>query len=262
MKKTLYLILLCFIQQTSYAQNCSVNFNYGIVIDPKNIRMLDQGMTYIQINQDQQLFVRGREITLSTAQQKQLEHYSIGIREQIPEIVSIAIEGVDIALKAVNKVISGLTGENSATHQKIQEKFEEIKWRIRARFNHSNQNYYLASQDLDDFDDLLSGEFEQEIEEIITESVGTILMAVGESILNSNKNDTLSNSEERVTTFDQKMKHIGKNLKIDVDSSITALESKAEQFCLSLVELNKVEAQLQQTIPELKNYNLIETQQY
>jgi hypothetical protein len=242
------------------AQHCFANVNYGIVIDPKNIRMLDHGMTYVQINNNQQLFIKGREVKLSPEQLDLINKYSLGIRQQIPEIVSIAIEGVDIGLKAVNKVIGGLTGENSATHQKIQEKFEEIKWRIRARFNHSDQNYYLAPQDLDNFGELFTGEFEQEIEEIISESIDTILMAVGEAILKSNETENTNSSEARLTTFDQRIENISQDLKVEIGSSITTLESKAEEFCLNLVALNKIESQMQEIIPELKNFNLIETQ--
>ena len=104
----------------SLAKQCSVNLNYGVIIDPSHIRIIDHGKTIIQINGSSQLFVEGREITLNTEQQELINDFASGIRTQIPAIVSIAIEGVDIGLKAVNKVIGGLTGENSASQQKVQ----------------------------------------------------------------------------------------------------------------------------------------------
>ena len=252
-----FIVTACLFSNVLFAKQCSVNFNYGIVIDPSHIRMLDHGQTYVQINNDKQLFISGREIELTLKQQTLINDYALGIRTQVPEIVSIALEGVDIGLKAVNKVIGGLTGENSASHQKIQQRFEEIKMRIYMRFNHSDQNYYLARQDFDNFDELFSGEFEQELEEIISESVGTILMAVGEAMITTDNSEL--NTEQRALNLEQRMKNMGKELELEVVSQTNALESKADKFCQSLMELNEIEDQLQQNITELSTFNLLET---
>jgi len=241
-----------------FAQQCSIHFNYGVIIHPTHIRMVEHSRTEVQINNAKQLFIRGREIPLSDEQQQLLTHFSTELRQQLPSIVSIAIEGVDIALKAVNEVIGGLTGENSASQQKVQAKFEELKWRTRARFNHSANNYYIAPQDFTDLDGIFAGQFEQEIEEIITTSIGTILTAVGESILSDNNHNEYG-SEERITTIDERFSNISKGLELDISKRAKALDKKATKFCLKLNELDKIEAQLQQAIPALKSYNLIKT---
>jgi len=254
------LSLLLFTSLTSFgiqAEQCSVNFNYGVIIDPNHIRMIDHGNTIVQINNENQLFVEGREIELNHEQQQLIKQFSLGIRDQIPEIVSIAIEGVDIGLKAVNKAIGSLTGENSASQQKIQTKFDELKWRIRTRFNQSANNYYIAPQDFADFDDIFTGEFEQEIEEIISDSIGTILLAVGEAMIGDNTNS--SGGEQRISTFDERMETMGKDLELEISASANALEKKAEQFCLKLTELDKVESKIQRSINQLSQFNLIKS---
>ncbi|MCI2285084.1 YggN family protein [Colwellia sp. MSW7] len=255
----LLLQLLVFYLPSFYilAEPCSVNFNYGVIIDPQHIRMTDHGKTVVQINNEIQLFVEGREIELTHEQQQLIKQFSLGIRAQLPEIVSIAIEGVDIGLKAVNKAIGGLTGENSASQQKIQASFDELKWRIRTRFNQSANNYYIAPQDFADFDDIFTGEFEQEIEEIISESIGTILLAVGEAIISNNSES--NSTEQRLSTFDDRMEIIGKDLELEISASANALEGKAEKFCLTLAALDEIENKIHRTIKPLKQFNLIET---
>lgn len=253
---SLVIALLPFCGQ-AYAQECSINLNYGVIIAPQNIRMIDEAQTKVQINNSRQLFIKGREIFLSRDQQELLNTFSLGIRQQVPEIVSIAIEGVDIGLKAVNEVVAGLTGENSAAQQKVQAKFDELKWRIRARFNQSANNYYIAPQDLNDFDEMFKGEFEQEIEEMISTSIGTILEAVGQSILKDDKNEY--GGETRIGTFDKRLTTISKDLELEVTERAKALDVKAALFCQKLSELDKIEAQLHHAIPELSPYNLIET---
>lgn len=253
----LFFIFTTLVSAVAQAEQCTVNFNYGVIIDPQHIRMIDHGKTIVQINHDTQLFVEGREIELIAEQQQLINTFAIGIREQVPEIVSIAIEGVDIGLKAINKAIASLTGENSASQQKIQTKFDELKWRIRTRFNQSANNYYIAPQDFADFDNIFTGEFEQEIEEIISDSIGTILSAVGEAILSDN-NDSRS-SEQRLSTFDHRMETLGKDLELEISASANALEGKAEKFCLKLTELDLIENKIHHAIKPLSQFNLIET---
>ncbi|GAA6173972.1 hypothetical protein NBRC116592_36420 [Colwellia sp. KU-HH00111] len=249
-------LLIAFICFNSHAKQCSVHFNYGVIIDPDHIRMIDHGQTVIQINGTTQLFVKGREQVLNTEQQQLINQFTQGIRSQVPEIVSIAIEGVDIGLKAVNKAIGSLTGENSASQQKIQTKFDELKWRIRTRFNQSANNYYIAPQDFADFDDIFTGEFEQEIEEIISDSIGTILLAVGEAMISD---DSSYGSEQRLATYDDRIETMGKDLELEISASTNALAQKAEAFCLKLSELDKVESEIHRSIKALKQFNLIET---
>jgi len=250
------IIVSTLICSNAIAKQCDVNFNYGVVIDPSHVRMLEHGNTFVQVNGQNQLFVNGREIVLDQAQRELLTQYIIGIRQQVPEIVSIAIEGVDIGLKAVNQVIGGLTGENSASHQKFQQKFDEMEAHLRKRFNHSDSSYYIGAQDFDDFGEIFAGEFESEIEEIVTDSIGSILVAVGEAITDD---DDTKTSEKRENTFDERMSSMGKDLKLEITSRVNSLEQKAEHFCQSLIELDRIETKLQQSIYQLLEFDLIKT---
>jgi hypothetical protein len=252
---TFALIVMTLVISNASAQQCDINFNHGVVINPSHVRILKESQTYVQINNNRQLFIRGREIVLNEEQRQLLTQYSEGIRKQIPEIVAIAIEGVDIGLKAVNNVIAGLTGENSASHQKIQERFDEMQYRLRERFNHSDTNYYIASQDFDDFDEIFAGAFEQEIESIVTESIGTILIAVGEAMTTNEE----SSSEQRVETFDQRIKGMEKDLQLEIEPRAKEIELKAVQFCKSLKKLDQLESKLQESIRQLNEFDLIQT---
>ena len=240
---------------STYAAHCDVNFNYGVVIDPSHLRIIKHGQTLVQINNEQQLFIKGKEISLSSKQKQDLMLYAQGIRTQVPEIVSIAIEGIDLGLKAVNKIIGSLTGENSATHQKIQEKFSEIQARLRLRFNQSDQNYYIAPQDFDDFDQIIAGDLEQEIQEIVNDSIGTILTAVGEAITTNDEEDL----EHRVETMTERIEKISENIDVKIDNPADKLNDKTIRFCDNLIKLDHKESSMQHSIPILAPYDLIRT---
>jgi hypothetical protein len=66
-------------------------------------------------------------------------------------------------------------------------------------------------------------------------------------------------SEERISSSDERLSNLSKGLDLEVSKRAKALDKKATNFCLQLNELDKIESQLHQAIPMLKNYNLIET---
>jgi len=256
--KSLYslVFILIFFSNQSKANSCNVNFNYGVIIDPAHIRIIEHGQTEVQINHQHQLFIQGKEIFLSNSQQILVDKYTIGIRDQVPAIVAIATEAVDMGLKSVSKIIAGLTGENSASHQKFQGKLSELQWRIKSRFNQTAKSYYIAPQDFDNLDEIFKGEFEDEIEEIVTDSLGTILMAVGEAM--STKSADEDNVELRLDAIGDKIEAIGKDLELELGSSTQSLKSKAATFCQNLIELNDAETLMQSSIPQLLKFDLIE----
>ena len=251
------LLMGCALFSTPSSAHCNIHLNYGVVIDPGHIRILEEGITYVQFSKSGQLFVNGREIQLNDAQQALIKEYATGIRKQVPELVNIAIEGVELGLKAVNKVIAGLTGENSAAHQKLQQRFEELHWRIRKRFNHSDNSYYIAPQDLDDFDEIFAGEFEQEIEEIVTKSIGSILGAVGEAVTNQEVEP--QSSEQRAGNIGDGVEAMGDDLALEINSKTSSLESKADAFCNKLIELDIIESEIQKQISALNQFNLFDS---
>lgn len=249
-----FILIVTLFSSTVFAEQCDINFQYGVIMTPEQVRFLKHDKTYVQINNQEQLFINGREVELSHEQKQLIAEYTEGIQAIVPQLVSIAIDSVDIGLKAVNKVVGGLTGENSESHQKVQKQFEEMQWRLRKRFNHSDNSYYVAPQDFDDFDQLFAGEFEKELEQIITTSLGSILMAVGEAMANRDE----GSSESRANTFDDRIEALADDLEVEITTRAQEIETKASEFCKELQTLNTLESEIKTTIPQLTDFNLIE----
>jgi len=260
LKHVVFPILLGVLMSFSVqAEKCDVSFKYGVIIDPSHVRLLKDGVTYIQINQNQQLFISGREIILNGNQTALLSEYSKNLHKQVPEIVSIAIEGVDVGLDAVNKSISGLTGEYSESQQLFQKRFNDMQSSLRGRFNHSEQSYFISSQNFNDFDEIFSGEFEKEIEHIVTQSLGSILMAVGDAMVKRTDRDQDKKTENKKSKLNDKMTNLEKELISELSTKTHALDQKAKVFCQNLKELGKLENKIRSSIPNLSQLNLIET---
>jgi len=80
---------------------CDVELSHGLIITDDVIRILDKGQTRVQINNNNQLFIRGYWVDLSTEESKVLQQFSNGIRHTVPELVNLATDGVNLGLSAI-----------------------------------------------------------------------------------------------------------------------------------------------------------------
>jgi len=225
----------------SFANECNFQLKHSIIISPEHIRILDDGKTIMQFNGKSQLFIQGREITLSEQQRRLITEYVQTIRQQIPEIIDMTIEGFDVGLETISQTITNVTGENSSAHQKLQKRFEEIQWQVRAKLNHMDENYYIAPQNLNDLGNFISELLEKEVEVIVNESLGSLF------IPNSNSRTNPPSSNSKFQTLIEKVKFALK-------SKTTRFESKS--VCLSLEKLNFIERKTTNQIEELSDFEL------
>ena len=70
---------------------CEVELRHGLIITDDVIRIVDKGQTRVQINNDNQLFIRGYWIDLTSDETLVLKQFSAGIRDTVPELVELAM---------------------------------------------------------------------------------------------------------------------------------------------------------------------------
>lgn len=254
----LSLLPFCFLLSFSNvlsANNCDITFNNGVIVDPAHIRILKKSTsTSIQITHNEQLFVSGREITLSSQQSALVSQYSKTLRELIPQIVTIAMEGFDLRVKAVNKPIKSKQLKGDEPNKSFQKRFNEMQWHFREKLSFSKNSYYIAQQNFNDFDKIFSSEYQKEIEQIVTQSLGSIIVAVGDAMVeqtgvNQPKNTLINNNE--ITNFE-------KELIAELAIQAQTLNRKANIFCSRLKALNIFEEQLRSNIPQLALLDVIQ----
>ncbi|TMO47106.1 hypothetical protein CWC23_18270, partial [Pseudoalteromonas ruthenica] len=95
---------------TALAQKpCDVELRHGLIITDDVIRIVDKGQTRVQINNNNQLFIRGYWVDLGDDESKVLEQFSQGIRQTVPELVNLATDGVNLGLSAIEQVVEGMS---------------------------------------------------------------------------------------------------------------------------------------------------------
>ncbi|UAA40833.1 YggN family protein [Paraneptunicella aestuarii] len=240
---------------TSYAQaelQCDVDLRYGFIVNDKHIRVVDEQITRYQINGDNQLIVGGHWIQLDEEQQADIKALSDEVHDIVPNMILLAVEGVELAVDTVQHVYVGLVGSDHQSYDKIESSLERVKRKVHQKFIHAGDNYYIGPGSLEDVDEFVDEELEEELESAISTSLGGILSAIGG--LTSN-ND--ANMEKRIDELSQRLEQMGEEIERTVGPKAGTLRKKAQWFCNRIEQLNDIEERLRSSIKQLEPYDVI-----
>ncbi|MEC8375189.1 MAG: DUF2884 family protein, partial [Pseudomonadota bacterium] len=96
-------------------------------------------------------------------------------------------------------------------------------------------------------------EFEAELESLVSESMGRILIALGTQMLWEGGD---------MSEFEQRMETWGEDLEFRLESQAAALEEKADALCEVLQKADYAEGQMQATISGLDDLNLLDMESH
>ena len=121
----------------------------------------------------------------------------------------------------------------------MQESFYNSSGRM-----HFNSHSFGGSGFNEGFDDELS----EEIESLVSRSVGRLMIALGTQMLFGD-----GDSE----AFEQRMEAFGEELEQQMELKAEHIEEKADELCDTLIAVESSESKLRYSIPELKNFNML-----
>lgn len=225
-------------------------FTHGILIAPEHIRILQNNRTHVQINADKQLFIRGEWITLTEQDTELLYQYSQGLRKFVPEIVSIAVDGVELGLSSIEAMFTGIGSKAQQTEWR--ELVRETTFQWMSRFVRTNEHFYLAPQSLNELDYFLHGELKPQLDNLARHTVGAVWGALRDALRHSDTNFERSDNQEWQTVGE-----LVDKINLGLDAKAVELEEKSALFCQRMQELDQIEQQLQQRLPTLTAYDVL-----
>lgn len=233
--------------------SCNVNFDKDLSINSQLVSMKDAGTELWRINNNGQLWLDGKVITTDSNTQALLREYQAGIRTQTLETVALVEDALLLAADAVNSVITELTGDSLQDHPALQTALDKIKASTDSIVVRSGDNIDIYGSRFDSLDGAFGAEFEQAIEEAVTSSMGSIMMLVGKAMTSGE-----GNFEQRMEAFGERMERFGEDLEARMDTKSAALEQRGDAMCGHLQQLDTLENQIQQAIPQMQQYDLID----
>lgn len=250
MKSAFLFLIALMLPSLAQAAECNMAFVHGIIIAPDHIRILQNNRTHVQINADEQLFIRGEWVKLSTEDTLLLHQYSQDLRRFVPEIVSIAVDGVELGLSSVEAMFTGVG--NQSQQAEWRELVRETTFQWMSRFVRTNEHFYLAPQSLSELDYFLNGELKPQLDNLARHTVGAVWGALRDALRHSDSNFERSDNQEW-----QSMGQLVDKINLGLDAKVVEMEEKSALFCQRMEELDQVEQHLQQRIPALQSYDVV-----
>jgi hypothetical protein len=233
--------------------SCNIKFDKDLSISSELVSIRGGGAELWRINSQGQLWLDGKAVDTDSNTQHLLREYQAGIRTQTLETVAMVEDALLLATDAVNTVVTELSGEALDTYPALQTALDKVKATSTSIVSRSGNNIDIYGSRFDGIDNAFGEEFEQAIEEAITSSMGSIMMIVGKA-MTSGEGDFA----QRMEAFGNKMERFSADLEAKMEHKTQALEQRGESMCASLKQLDALESQIQQALPQMQKYDLFE----
>ncbi|WP_206485372.1 DUF2884 family protein [Thalassotalea sp. G2M2-11] len=240
-----------FAHDTHMSSNsCDVDLNAGLRINKELVEFSKNNRPLYQIINNKTLIVDGQEVALDHSQQQLVTQYSTQIRAVVPEVKVLAVDAINLAVDGVNLAFNELLGKGNDVSEDLTAHLHKIRDEVEYKFD-SNQEFYIDEHG-DFSDDFFGEEFESRIEDVIEEtienSMGSLLIAVGQELLFAGGD---------MDAFEAKMENFGERIEHEMESRSDEIEKRGEAICYSVYKVEQLEQQLQDEVDELSQFDVI-----
>ena len=233
--------------------SCNIEFDKDLVINSSSVQLQDSGNTLWLINDEGQLTLNGKNVKVNSETRELLRDYQAGIRNQTVATVALVEDALLMASEALTTVLNELSGKTLDEYPAMQQALAKISDAANQVVVQDGDSTYLYGSRLENIDQAFGPEFEQAIEEAVTQSMGSIMMLVGKAMTSGE-----GNFEQRMEAFGAKMEKFGENLEAKMDIKATALEQRGDALCAQVTQLDDLETRIQQQIPAMQQYDLFQ----
>lgn len=233
-------------------ESCNVDLSAGFKINANSIEFLEDNKdrhSLYKITDGKELYVDNDKVALSDQQKNLVKQYDAKIRELVPQVKSVAIDGVDLAVEGVNLAFNGLLGEGNVVAADLTKELNLIREQVATNLTIDN-GIYVGVDGLES-EELLGKDFDQRIESVVEKAVlnsmGSILMAMGQQMIAGD------GAEQN---FETRMENFGETIEHEMESRSEKIEEKAQALCINIAKLDVLEEKLKAGIKPLANTNV------
>ena len=227
-------------------KDCNVSLNYDLSVKPNMMVVSDNGDEKYRIEQSQ-LYVDGKKVQLDNEQIKLLNQYSDEVYDQVPQVIDLVNDAMEMASGAVSITMNSLLGDDAGG--KIDELMKGIEERVAKVAYQDGSEFYLGATE-STIDNAFDNEFEQQIEDAVKNSIGSIMISLGSQLISSEG----GSFDEKIASFEQKMEQMGKDIETQIETKAQSLEYKADAMCDNFEALASLETKVRQAIPEISAF--------
>jgi hypothetical protein len=220
--------VLCGSAHADGLHTCDFESDYDLRIEPRGVVFHRSSGTPGRVEmQAGRLLVDGREIALSAADRERVHGIEARIRELVPEVKALALDGVGIATEAVTQVALAFADGDA---DKVVGRMDELGAELRARIERS-----------DDSGDWNDAEFERAIGRLTGEIVPLLVGDITSLAVKA----ALSGDDSGARALEQRVEAMERELEQRVEQRSRSLEARADALCPRIEELDRLESALE-----------------
>lgn len=231
-------------------ERCDIALNYDVRVEPQKLTLTEQGREKYRIELDK-LYVEGKLVNLNVEQKKLVTQYANEVSSQVPEVIELIDEALSLTSQALSMALTPLLGD--ATDVQLDAMMAGIQKRVDTIAYKQGNQFYLAATN-GSIQTTFNDEFEQQIERVVQNSIGSIMMNLGGELLSADGNSF----EAKMEAFSQKMENLSQDIEQRLQAQSKGLEAKADRLCSRFEKLAVLETQMRHAVPELAPFSVIQ----
>lgn len=240
----------------SYAQDqCALTLQDDLKVSPSVVSIQRGEQELWRIDTKGQLWLGQQKKSSSTGTQQQLKAYQQGIRTQVTASAALMDDSLQLARTVLDQNVQTVTGLSLAQNPELQQPVDQLEQQLNQLVQRQGDTIYVYGSQLRSADKNLAKEAEQRIQQAVARISGQMMLTLGQNALQSPGSAT-----EKMQSFRTKMQTFASQLKSDMQKNSKHLQQRGQQICQQLKALDQLEQQIQQKIPAMSPYDLIDGQ--
>lgn len=237
------------------AEQCALTLQDDLKVSPSLVSMQRADTELWRIDTKGQLWLAQQKYNTDTATQQQLKAYQQGIRTQVTASASLMDDSLQLARSVLDQNVKATTGQSLADNPELQQPVSQLEERLEQLIRRQDGTIYVYGSQLRSADKNLAREAEQSIQQAVAQISGQMMLTLGQNVLQSPGSAT-----EKMQSFRAKMQTFGSQLKTDMQKNSKNLQQRGQHICQQLQALDQLEQNIQQQVPAMSPYDLINTQ--
>jgi phage-related protein len=242
-------------QSPSY---CEKQITQNITVTPAYIMVQDEQESIYSIDPAGQITIAGKALLLNQQKLVLSQEFSMKLRDTVTKQIALVTATTELAADTVSLTIGEIFGKDSDIYEQVQNIIAEATSSISVAFYRQGDIYKIGSNGYQVIDEAFGEYFETSIEEAIKDSMGffTIIKLLATQIFIQE-----GGFAENMEAFGERMEAMGERLDNKIESTIEnktdGIKKQSEDVCEQLKFLDGLETQLQMSIKELPENQLI-----
>jgi len=228
---------LAYAHERGHPHRCSVDSGYQLDLHGSAfVFTREQGSPARMSLGGGMLFVDGREVALTPADRERIASFEGELRQLLPEVRKVVVEGVAIAFAALEEVARGLASDPDASIASLRSSH--------ARIRHELDSRPIVFSD---------ATIERIVEPLVTEYVPTIIGGVVSMAVKA-----AFAGEEKAREMENRIKRMEREIDLRVEKRAKQLEPLIEGMCQRMRRMDAIDNALEYRTPDGKRIEFLD----